>query len=194
MGASSSLSEDKKRNANKIINIQAREEAKKGKYDPPKKKLDIINNNLIKNDNHSNNTGKIIKVKKINEFENIISEKNIEKSIGSLYILKYIFSFLSEKQKLKIIIYNKNLQTKLDINIENYKRIRGIYKEGEKNGKGKEYLYDELIFEGEYLNGERNGEGKEYDYDGDLLFEGEYLNGKDGMEKDITKKMKLILK
>ena len=55
------------------------------------------------------------------------------------YILKYIFSFLSEKQKLKIIIYNKDLQKKLDINIENYKRIRGIYRVIERNGKGKEY-------------------------------------------------------
>ena len=68
MGASSSLSEDKKRNANRIINNQ--------------------------------------------EFENIINGKNIGKSIESLYILKYIFSFLSEKKKLKIIIYNKNLQKK----------------------------------------------------------------------------------
>ena len=34
----------------------------------------------------------------MNEFENIKSEKNIEKSIESLYILKKIFSFLSEKQ------------------------------------------------------------------------------------------------
>ena len=34
------------------------------------------------------------------------------------------------------------------------------------------------MFEGEYLNGERNGKGKEYDYDnGKLEFEGEYLNG-----------------
>jgi len=95
MEASYSLSEDKKRKANKIINNQ--------------------------------------------EFENIISGKNIGKSIDSLYILKYIFSFLSEAQKLKIIIYNKNLQKKLDINIENYKRIRGIYKRGERNGKGKEF-------------------------------------------------------
>jgi len=79
MGASSSLSKDKKRNANKM-----------------------------------------------NEFKNLISEKNIGKSIESLYILKYIFSFLSEKQKLKIIIYNKNLQKKLDINIGNYKRVRWI--------------------------------------------------------------------
>ena len=44
------------------------------------------------------------------EFENIKSEKNIGKSIESLYIFKDIFSFLFEKQKLKIIIYNKDLQ------------------------------------------------------------------------------------
>jgi len=71
-------------------------------------------------------------------FENIKSEKNI-KSISKYVLKDEIFSFLSEKQKLKIIIYNKDLQKKLDINIENYKKIRGIYREGEKNGKGKEY-------------------------------------------------------
>ena len=43
------------------------------------------------------------------------------------------------------------------------------YLNGEKNGKGKEYFYDnnkskyKLRFEGEYLNGERNGKGKEFD-------------------------------
>ena len=66
------------------------------------------------------------------------------------------------------------MQKKLGINIKTYKRRRGVYKKGEKTGKGKEYYNGKLIFEGEYLN----GEGKEYDYDGDLLFEGEYLNGK----------------
>jgi len=35
--------------------------------------------------------------------------KSIE-SIESLYILKIIFSFLSENQKLNIIIYNNHLQ------------------------------------------------------------------------------------
>jgi len=35
----------------------------------------------------------------MNEFENKKSEKIIGKSIDSLYILKDIFSFLSEKQK-----------------------------------------------------------------------------------------------
>ena len=116
----------------------------------------------------------------MNEFENIKSEINIEKSIQSLYIIKDIFSFLSEKRKLKILLYNKYFQKKLDINIENYKRIRKIYKIGEKNGRGKEYYIPTniMIFEGEYLNGKRNGKGKEYYYNGKLEFEGEYLNGK----------------
>ena len=150
------------------------------KNEPPKRSMDIINKNLNTNGNHSNNTGKIIKAKKMNEFENIKSEKNIGKSLESLYILKDIFSFLSEKLKLKIIIYNKDLQKKLDINIEDYKRIGGIYKEGEKNGKGKEYCIstDIMIFEGEYLKGKRNGKGKEYYSNGKLKFEGEYLDNK----------------
>ena len=71
----------------------------------------------------------------MNEFENVKIEKNIEKSIKSLDIVKFIFSFLSEKQKLKIIIYNKHLQNKLDINIDNYKKIRVKYKEKRKNRK-----------------------------------------------------------
>ena len=114
------------------------------------------------------------------KIQNLKSEINIEKSIESIYILKDIFSFLSENLKLNIIIYNKYIQKNLDINIEDYIRISGKYKEGEKNGKGEEYeiLTNQMIFEGEYLNGKRNGIGKEYYYDGKLQFEGEYLKGK----------------
>ena len=91
-----------------------------------------------------------------------------------------IFSCLTEKRKLEIIHYNKRIQNELDINIENYKRIRGIYREGERNGKGKEYYIpiNLIIFEGEYKNGEINGKGKEYNKYDKLIFEGEYLNGK----------------
>ena len=155
----------------------------------------------------------------MNEFENIKSEKKIENSIDSVYILKDIFSFLPEKRKLKILIYNNHLQKKLDINIKDYKRIRGIYREGERNGKGKEYDIStsliifrgkylngkrngkgkeysdgKLKFEGEYLNGERNGNGKEYYSNGELKFEGEYINGKRWNGKGYNKKVKLILK
>ena len=164
--------------ANKTIKRQVCEKVLEEKNDFSTTNMDINNKNLINNDNLSNNKVIITKTKKMNEYENIKSEKVIE-SIKSLYILKDIFSFLSEKQKLKIIIYNKDLQKKFDINIEDYKRQRGIYREGERNGKGKEYYIStkRIIFEGEYLNGKRNGKGKEYKY-GKLIFEGEYLNGK----------------
>ena len=84
------------------------------------------------------------------------------RDIKSSFIIKNIFSFLSEKQKLNIIMNNKLLQSILLVNIKNYKKISGKYKIGEKNGKGKEYLIEsnKLIFEGEYLNGKRNGKGK----------------------------------
>ena len=108
---------------------------------------------------------------------------------------------LNEKQKLNMIIYNKQLQKILGVDIKVYKEISGKYKIGEKNGKGreytlngdklifegnylngkrhgKEYFYCKLKFEGEYLNGERNGKGKEYYDNGTLKFEGEYLKGK----------------
>ena len=54
----------------------------------------------------------------------------------------------------------------------------GTYLKGKRNGKGKEYMYGKLIFEGEYLNGKKwNGKGKEYKND-KLIFEGEYLKRK----------------
>ena len=57
----------------------------------------------------------------MNEFQKIKYEINIEKAIESLYVLKDIFSFLSEKQKLNIIIYNKYLQNIFEI--DQYKRL-----------------------------------------------------------------------
>ena len=64
-----------------------------------------------------------------------------------------------------------------------------------KNGTGKEYKDDELIFEGVYLNGKRwNGKGKEHGLVGLLIFEGEYLNGKrwNGKGKEFDKSYNLI--
>jgi len=139
---------------------------------------------------------------------------NFNSSVKSKYIRIIIFSFLNEKNKLDLIKYNLKLQKILEIDINTYKeksqsikigkndgycriydlytmalKLEGEYKNGKKNGKGKEFYkshefsYDEiikstLIFEGEYLNGKRNGKGKEYYNDGKLKFEGEYINGK----------------
>ena len=70
--------------------------------------------------------------------------------IKSFPIFKKIFSFVSEKKKLNMIIYNKNYQKKLYINIDNYKKVSGKYIIGERNGEGKEYQANtnKLIFEG----------------------------------------------
>jgi len=53
------------------------------------------------------------------------NEKQIKiiDAINSSYIIKNLFSFLYEKQKLKLIVYNKNIQNKLGIDIEHYKKI-----------------------------------------------------------------------
>ena len=105
--------------------------------------------------------------------------------IESYYNLEKIFSYLEERNKLDIIIYNKQIQKKLGVSIGDYINMSGKYKIGEKNGKGKEYTIKEkkLVFEGEYLNGKKNGKGIEYSVNHNkMIFEGEYLNGKK-MEK-----------
>ena len=103
------------------------------------------------------------------------------RDIDSSYVIEEVFSFLNKKQlPLNLIIYNKELQNFLSIDIDDYKKISGKYKECEKNGKGREYLLNTkiLVFEGEYLNVRRNGKGKEYNKDGKIEFEGEFLNRK----------------
>ena len=53
-----------------------------------------------------------------------------------------------------------------------------IYEINNNNGNGKEYDNNGVLkFEGEYLNGVRNGKGKEYMFN-DILFEVTYANGK----------------
>ena len=64
--------------------------------------------------------------------------------------------------------------------------FKGEYLNGKRNGKGKEFNYnEELIFDGEYLNGERNGKGKEYDGYGALRFKVNIKMAKSGMVKDM---------
>jgi len=104
---------------------------------------------------------------------------NLGRDIKSSYNLEEIFSFLDKRLKMNIIIYNTQLQKILGFNMQDYKETSGKYKEGKKDGKGKEYKLNThiLIFEGEYLNGKKI-KGKEYYDNGNLRFEGEYLNGK----------------
>ena len=87
------------------------------------------------------------------ELENNKSKINL-RDIKSSYIIKRIFSFLFEKQKLKMIVYNKELQKMHLIGIDDYKEISGKYKIGKKDSIGKAYILNIniLIFEGKYLN------------------------------------------
>ena len=112
---------------------------------------------------------------------------NIESDI----IFKKILSFLNNRKKLSLIVYNKTLQKKFDINIKDYKRESKIIKIAEKNGKGKEFLLntDKLIFEGEYKNGKRwNGIEKKY-FNDEVILESEYSNGRrtKGFGKEYNK-------
>ena len=102
------------------------------------------------------------------------------KNVKSFYFTQLIFSDISEGRKLKLLKHNKSLQKEMKINLINYKFFSRRYIIYEPNGKGREYAgySDSLIYEGEYKNGERNGKGKEYHWNGKLEFEGEYLNGK----------------
>ena len=70
------------------------------------------------------------------ENENIKSKIDL-RVIRSSYIKKRIFSFLNEKQYLKMIIYNKELQKICLIGIEDYKKKVENIKQAEKKEKGK---------------------------------------------------------
>ena len=102
------------------------------------------------------------------------------KEIKCSYIIRHIFTFINDSAKLKLVIYNKQIQNIIGINKINYSIFSGKYRIIKEKGDGIEYniFNDEIIFEGKYLNGKRNGKGKEYNDKGKLLFEGEYLDGK----------------
>ena len=46
-------------------------------------------------------------------------------NIASIYTLRNLLSYVDEKIKLELVIFNKDMQNKLDINIINYKLFKG---------------------------------------------------------------------
>ena len=76
------------------------------------------------------------------------------KKIKSYYLIKFVYSFIEEEQKLKLVKYNKSIKKNLDISIINYKFFSGKYIIYETNKIGKEYYgsSDILSYSGEYLN------------------------------------------
>ena len=141
-------------------------------------KIEIENKDIIKSENKID---KKIDVNDENTFdkteENNENSSNTKIFVKSQFILKKILLHLGEKKKLLLIKYNKYYHKIMKINIEDYKKTSGKIKIGGINGYGKEYELNnlELIFEGYYKNGKRNGKGKEYN--GYEIFEGEYING-----------------
>ena len=98
--------------------------------------------------------------------------------IRSSFILKKIFLYISNKKKFNTIVYNKELQKKLGLNLYDFIR----FSDGKfKKGKNTICLYnidESLIYEGDYLNNKKNGYGKEYNEKGKLIYEGDYINDK----------------
>ena len=83
----------------------------------------------------------------------IIRGINLKRTVNSFYIIKYIFSLLSENKKLEILEYNDKFKKILGITLEDYKFLSGKYVIGDRNGKGKEYtiygnnkIFDYLCF------------------------------------------------
>ena len=60
--------------------------------------------------------------------------------IKSSWTLKNIFYYLNDSRKFNLIVYNKELQNRLNINITDFKRYSGKYVIGDRNGKIKEYI------------------------------------------------------
>ena len=113
-------------------------------------------------------------------------------NIKSIYFLRTIMTYIEEGKKLELIMYNKNIQNKLEIGIINYQFFSGKYKILDKTGTSQVFFgaNDEMIFEGKYVNGKRNGKGKEYDYDGYLIFD---VIIKMGKEKEKEKNMIMMV-
>ena len=144
-------------------------------------------------------------------------------NIKSLETLKKIFSHMHRIHFLKLINYNKSIQSKLSVNLNSYKeyakiyrvidkdgkgkefdistnelKFEGEYKDKKRSGFGKEYEKGKLIYEGEYKGGLPNGYGKKYDEEnGKLIFEGKFLNGKEwegkGMVKEFNEDYGLLM-
>ena len=122
--------------------------------------------------------------------------------IKSTYFRKEIFSFVTEKKKLKLLKHNKRTQKLFKIDLRNYILFKRKFIVCDKSDNAQEFdiFAGNLLFEGKYLKGERHGKGIEYSYFygiknsineeeylipeinkfnnfGKILFEGEYLNG-----------------
>ena len=52
-------------------------------------------------------------------------DANLRKTVKSLFIVRFLFSYITERKKFKLIMYNKKFQNKFKIGIEDYKKESG---------------------------------------------------------------------
>ena len=130
------INEEIKKNNEKIKNLffaHNNNINKEDKININNNKININNNKEIMNNNvysDINNSKKMISSNNIfNTKEKIANckSRNLIKNIRSNLILKLLFSYINEKTKLKSIKYNKNIQSKIGITLNNYKFYSGKY-------------------------------------------------------------------
>ena len=128
------MSEDIQKNNDIIKSILNKSSSTNNKITKKIENTKTINESII-NDNKNKKVENNIITKK----QEYLKDKTLFMNLKSKNIYRIIFSYMDEKAKLKTIKYNKNLQNKIDISLNNF---------------------DDLIFEGEYSNEKRNGKGK----------------------------------
>ena len=89
------------------------------------------------------NSLEILKIEK--EERNKINSENELRNIKSTYILQKIFNNISKKIYLKTIKNNKNIQKRLNININDFKKYSEIYSSIEIEIKPIKNKYDNFI-------------------------------------------------
>ena len=111
-------------------------------------------------------------------------KSNLLKNINSNYILIQIFSFLEKGQELTVISYNKSLQKKLEVTIEDFKNVSGSYiitKRDDIGWEEHDWIFTQetnhAIFKGKIINGLKEGRGIEFYYNKRKKFEGKYHKG-----------------
>ena len=86
---------------------------------------------------------------------------------------------------MSLVAHNKSLQKKLEITLDSYKNLNGVYLVRKKDflsfDKYYDYLYtinkNYIVFKGKYVNGRKEGDGKEFYFNKRIKFEGSYSKG-----------------
>ncbi len=126
--------------------------------------------------------GKINHIKKTEIFANLKSD----------YFLKKIFESIKQKKKLEITKYNKNLQQRLNLDINDYKEFSEIYSSIEIE------IIPAVNKYGKFINFDYEEEDEEVEEEGERKYYHIYFNNNKEeikrnkiMEKDNVKKIKI---